>query len=185
MAASVTPAVLAGRAGEWSIGQRVASSGGLSSGNPPIPAMKGAAMKDVVSLPRFMPGHRRASHRRFEGSEGPARKGDCDRVASSELLDGVERLRFDTPLMEPDVQICRAAQLLLAFTPPGRTEAQTGLLRRMPTSLDPIIRYGGFSPIRLEGGSFRRGFPSVWQLRLLPACVASRSICVRPLCIPG
>ena len=91
-------------------------------------------MKDVISLPRFMPGHRRASHRRFEGSEGPARKGDCDRVASSELLDGVERLRFDTPLMEPDVQICRVAQLLLAFTPPGRTEAQTGLLRRMPTS---------------------------------------------------
>ena len=65
-------------------------------------------------------------------------------MASSELLDGVERLRFDTPLMEPDVQICRAAQLLLAFTPPGRTEAQTGLLK-ISTSLDPIIRYGGFS----------------------------------------
>jgi hypothetical protein len=57
-------------------------------------------MKDVISLPQFMPGHRRASHRRFEGSEDPARRGDCDGVASSELLDGVERLRFHTPLIE-------------------------------------------------------------------------------------
>src|SRR5437763_16064017 len=43
----------------------------------------------------------------------------------------------------------------------GRTEARTGL-RMMPTSprSPPIIPYGGFSPVRLEGWPFRRGLPN-------------------------
>src|SRR5215813_13609026 len=43
----------------------------------------------------------------------------------------------------------------------GRTEARTGL-RMMPTSprSPPIIPYGGFSPVRLEGWPFRRSLPN-------------------------
>ncbi len=39
-------------------------------------------------------------------------------------------LRFPSPLIEPDVQICRVDQPLLAFTPtdPGVRSYRTGLL---------------------------------------------------------
>jgi hypothetical protein len=66
----------------------------------------------------------------------------------------------------------------------GRTEARSGL-RMMPTSprSPPIIPYGGFSPVRLEGWPFRRGLPETSPtLSLLPACAGRCLVCVRPSC---
>ena len=66
----------------------------------------------------------------------------------------------------------------------GRTEARTGL-RMMPTSprSPPIIPYGGFSPVRLEGWPFRRGLPNTSaNLSLLPACAGRCLVCVHPSC---
>src|ERR1019366_7368390 len=51
------------------------------------------------------------------------------------------------------------------------------------SSLPPIIPYGGFSPIRLEGWLFRRDLPSASiSLSLLPACADRRPVCFRPSC---
>ena len=51
----------------------------------------------------------------------------------------------------------------------GRIEARTGL-RMMPTfpRSPPIIPYGGFSPIRLEGWHVRRGLPKHHQIKPAP-----------------
>jgi hypothetical protein len=48
--------------------------------------------------------------------EGVSSTVDCDGVASSELLDGVERLRFHTPLIEPDVQMS-GSSAIAGFNP--------------------------------------------------------------------
>jgi len=55
----------------------------------------------------------------------------------------------------------------------------------MPTSprSPPIIPYGGFSPVRLEGWPFRRGLPNTSaNLSLLPACAGRCLVCVHPSC---
>jgi hypothetical protein len=45
----------------------------------------------------------------------------------------------------------------------------------------PIIPYGGFSPVRLEGWPFRRGLPNTSaNLSLLPACAGRCLVCVHP-----
>jgi hypothetical protein len=66
-----------------------------------------------------MPSHRRSSHRRFEAAktplEGVSSTGDCDGVASSELLDGVERLRFTGPQQPLEVDLTP----FYAFQPAG------------------------------------------------------------------
>src|SRR5712672_1197190 len=52
------------------------------------------------------------------------------------------------------------------------------------SSIPPIIPYGGFSPVRLEGWLVRRDLPSSsFSLSLLPACADRRLVCLRPSCI--
>lgn len=61
----------------------------------------------------------------------------------------------------------------------GRIEARTGL-RMMPT-FPPIIPYGGFSPIRLEGWLFRWRLPGFHaSLSLLPTFAACLPVCIHP-----
>ena len=51
------------------------------------------------------------------------------------------------------------------------------------SSIPPIIPYGGFSPVRLEGWRIRRDLPSTSiSLSLLPACAGRRPVCLRPSC---
>jgi hypothetical protein len=51
------------------------------------------------------------------------------------------------------------------------------------SSIPPIIPYGGFSPVRLEGWPFRRGLPNTSaNLSLLPACAGRCLVCVHPSC---
>jgi hypothetical protein len=51
------------------------------------------------------------------------------------------------------------------------------------SSIPPIIPYGGFSPVRLEGWPFRRGLPETSPtLSLLPACAGRCLVCVHPSC---
>jgi hypothetical protein len=68
----------------------------------------------------------------------------------------------------------------------GRIEARTGL-RMMPTSpRSPIIPYGGFSPVRLEGWRFGRRLPNAsLSSSLLPAYADHVLVCFRPSCIPS
>jgi len=52
------------------------------------------------------------------------------------------------------------------------------------SSIPPIIPYGGFSPVRLEGWLVRRDLPGTpSSLSLLPACADLRPVCLRPSCI--
>jgi hypothetical protein len=47
----------------------------------------------------------------------------------------------------------------------------------------PIIPYGGFSPVRLEGWLFRRDLPDTFiSLSLLPAYTDRCPVCLRPSC---
>src|SRR5580704_15969223 len=58
--------------------------------------------------------------------------------------------------------------------------------RLLLSSIPPIIPYGGFSPVRLEGWPIRRDLPrSSFSLSLLPACADLRLVCLRPSCISG
>src|SRR5258707_11824052 len=51
------------------------------------------------------------------------------------------------------------------------------------SSIPPIIPYGGFSPVRLEGWPFRRGLPNTSaSLNLLPACAGRCLVFVHPSC---
>src|ERR1700720_555567 len=51
------------------------------------------------------------------------------------------------------------------------------------SSILPIIPYGGFSPVRLEGWHIRRDLPEASiSLSLLPACADRRPVCLRPSC---
>ena len=51
------------------------------------------------------------------------------------------------------------------------------------SSILPIIPYGGFSPVRLEGWRIRRDLPEASiSLSLLPACADRRPVCLRPSC---
>src|SRR5664279_5039527 len=51
------------------------------------------------------------------------------------------------------------------------------------SSIPPIIPYGGFSPVRLEGWRIRRDLPGASiSLSLLPACAGRRPVCLRPSC---
>src|SRR6516165_4516343 len=51
------------------------------------------------------------------------------------------------------------------------------------SSIPPIIPYGGFSPVRLEGWPFRRGLPNTSaNLSLLPACAGRCLVYVHPSC---
>src|SRR5271156_4877323 len=51
------------------------------------------------------------------------------------------------------------------------------------SSILPIIPYGGFSPVRLEGGRIRGDLPEASiSLSLLPACAGRRPVCLRPSC---
>src|SRR6516164_10163063 len=51
------------------------------------------------------------------------------------------------------------------------------------SSIPPIIPYGGFSPVRLEGWLIRRDLPSTsFSLSLLPACADLRLVCLHPSC---
>src|ERR1700745_2809496 len=67
----------------------------------------------------------------------------------------------------------------------GRIEARIGL-RMMPTfpRSPPIIPYGEFSPVRLEGLAFQ-AVPSrvIGGLSLLPAFAVRHPVCIRPSCI--
>jgi hypothetical protein len=55
--------------------------------------------------------------------------------------------------------------------------------RLLLSSIPPIIPYGGFSPVRLEGWRIRRDLPgSSISLSLLPACTDRRPVCLRPSC---
>src|SRR5262252_6322655 len=52
------------------------------------------------------------------------------------------------------------------------------------SSIPPIIPYGGFSPVRLEGWHFGRRLPNAsLSLSLLPACAGPVLVCFRPSCI--
>jgi hypothetical protein len=53
------------------------------------------------------------------------------------------------------------------------------------STIPPIIPYGGFSPVRLQGWYFRRRLPraTVHSLSLLPAYADDSSVCFRPSCI--
>ncbi len=54
------------------------------------------------------------------------------------------------------------------------------------SSILPIIPYGGFSPVRLEGWRIRRDLPGASiSLSLLPACAGQRPVCLRPSCHGG
>src|SRR6201987_5849283 len=60
--------------------------------------------------------------------------------------------------------------------------------RSMPTSpsIPPIIPYGGFSPVRLEGWRFGRRLPNAsLSSSLLPAYADHVLVCFRPSCIPS
>ena len=47
----------------------------------------------------------------------------------------------------------------------------------------PIIPYGGFSPVRLEGWPIRRGLSGMsLSSSLLPTCAVRHPVCVRPSC---
>jgi hypothetical protein len=51
------------------------------------------------------------------------------------------------------------------------------------SSILPIIPYGGFSPVRLEGWLIRRSLPVRRSAQaLLPAYAGHRPVCVRPSC---
>ena len=51
------------------------------------------------------------------------------------------------------------------------------------SSIPPIIPYGGFSPVRLEGRRIRRDLPGASiSLSLLPACASRRPVCLHPSC---
>jgi hypothetical protein len=51
------------------------------------------------------------------------------------------------------------------------------------SSILPIIPYGGFSPVRLEGWHIGRDLPETSiSLSLLPACADRRPVCLRPSC---
>src|ERR1700732_3185611 len=54
------------------------------------------------------------------------------------------------------------------------------------SSIPPIIPYGGFSPVRLEGWRFGRRLPNAsLSLSLLPAYADHVLVCFRPSCIPS
>ena len=54
------------------------------------------------------------------------------------------------------------------------------------SSLPPIIPYGGFSPVRLEGWHFGRSLPKKPpSSSLLPAYADHVLVCFRPSCIPS
>jgi hypothetical protein len=51
------------------------------------------------------------------------------------------------------------------------------------SSIPPIIPYGGFSPVRLEGWPFRQRLPRrLSNSSLLPAYVGRLPVCIRPSC---
>src|SRR6266705_5768658 len=51
------------------------------------------------------------------------------------------------------------------------------------SSIPPIIPYGGFSPVRLEGWRIRRDLPGASiSLSLLPTCTGRRPVCFRHSC---
>jgi hypothetical protein len=55
--------------------------------------------------------------------------------------------------------------------------------RLLLSSTLPIIPYGGFSPVRLEGWLVRRDLPGPFvRLSLLPACPVECPVCLRPSC---
>src|SRR6516165_4065454 len=54
------------------------------------------------------------------------------------------------------------------------------------SSIPPIIPYGGFSPVRLEGWRFGRRLPNAsLSSSLLPAYTDHVLVCFRPSCIPS
>src|SRR5882672_7325752 len=54
------------------------------------------------------------------------------------------------------------------------------------SSIPPIIPYGGFSPVRLEGWRFGRRLPNAsLSSSLLPAYADHVLVCFRPSCIPS
>ena len=69
----------------------------------------------------------------------------------------------------------------------GRIEARTGLSNDADvSSIPPIIPYGGFSPVRLEGWRFGRRLPNAsLSSSLLPAYADHALVCFRPSCIPS
>ena len=79
-------------------------------------------------------------------------------------------LRFPSPLIKPDVRICRVAQPLLAFAPQlGRIEARTGL-RMMPTfpRSPRSFRTAGFPQYGWKAGLSGGAFPDRQRLKPAP-----------------
>src|SRR5450755_1412303 len=71
------------------------------------------------------------------------------------------------------------------FSQFGRVEARTGASHDADvSSIPPIIPYGGFSPVRLEGWHVGRRLPGTSpSSSLLPAYTGHVLVCFRPWCI--
>lgn len=99
---------------------------------------------------------------------------------------------------ESTLRIFRAFRQMLPIdalrqSPAGNVADGRGGSRRGPASNDadvssilPVIPYGGFSSVRLEGWHIRRCLPGASvSLSRLPTFAARRPVCIRPSCISG